>query len=75
MASPYWARLAWWGTVWTWAFRPRRKTLANSLAAALPEIGKERVQEAMASLGLPEGVRGEKLTLEDFARLAAVLAK
>ena len=57
------------------AFLLRRKTLANSLAAALPEIGKERVQEAMASLGLPEGVRGEKLTLEDFARLAAVLAK
>ena len=57
------------------AFLLRRKTLANSLAAALPELGKEAVQDAIASLGLPEGVRGEKLTLEDFAALAAELAK
>lgn len=57
------------------AFQLRRKTLANSLAAALPELGKERVQEAVASLGLPEGVRGEKLTLQDFACLAEGLAK
>ena len=57
------------------AFLLRRKTLANSLSAALPETGKERVQEAMAALGLPESVRGEKLTLEDFAALAAELAK
>ena len=57
------------------AFLLRRKTLANSLSAALPEIGKERIQEAMASLGLPESVRGEKLTLQDFAALASELAK
>lgn len=57
------------------AFLLRRKTLANSLASALPEIGKERLQAAIASLGLPEGVRGERLTLEDFARLSAALSK
>lgn len=56
------------------AFFLRRKTLVNSLAAALPELGKERVQSAAASLGLPEGVRGEKLTLEDFAALAEALS-
>ena len=49
------------------AFLLRRKTLANSLAFALPDIGKERIQSAIAALGLPEGVRGERLTLEDFA--------
>lgn len=55
------------------AFLLRRKTLANSLAAALPEKGRETVQKAIEACGLPPSVRGEKLTLEDFARLAAVL--
>ena len=55
------------------AFLLRRKTLVNSLAAALPEWGKARVQAAMEACGLPLTIRGEKLTLEDFARLAAVL--
>lgn len=56
------------------AFLLRRKTLINSLSAALPEMGKERVQSAVKACGLPLSVRGEKLTLEDFARLAAALA-
>lgn len=57
------------------AFLLRRKTLANSLAAALPGIGKERVQEAIQNCGLPPDVRGERLTLEDFARLSDELEK
>ena len=57
------------------AFLLRRKTLVNSLSAALPEWGKERVQAAMETCGLSLTVRGEKLTLEDFARLAAALAE
>ncbi len=56
------------------AFLLRRKTLANSLASALPELGKERIQAAMASLGLPESVRGERLTLANFAALAETLS-
>ena len=55
------------------AFLLRRKTLVNSLSAALPEAGKERVQAVIQDCGLPPAVRGEKLTLEDFARLAAAL--
>lgn len=55
------------------AFLLRRKTLANSLAAALPERGREAVQAAIERCGLPPSVRGEALTLEDFARLAAEL--
>ena len=55
------------------AFLLRRKTLANSLAAALPERGREAVQAAIERCGLPPSVRGEALTLEDFARLAADL--
>lgn len=57
------------------AFLLRRKTLANSLAAALPEAGREAIQAAIERCGLPPAVRGEKLTLEDFAALAAELAK
>ncbi len=57
------------------AFLLRRKTLANSLAAALPEKGREAVQAAIEDCGLPPSIRGEKLTLEDFAALAAALAK
>ena len=55
------------------AFLLRRKTLANSLASALPERGREAVQAAIERCGLPPSVRGEALTLEDFARLAAEL--
>ena len=55
-------------------FLLRRKTLVNSLSSALPELGKERIQSAMETCGLPPSVRGEKLSLEDFARLAAVLS-
>lgn len=57
------------------AFLLRRKTLVNSLAAALPELGREAVQTAVAACGLPPDLRGEKLTLEDFAALAAELSK
>ena len=55
------------------AFLLRRKTLANSLAAALPGISKETVQAAIAQCGLPADIRGERLTLADFAALAAAL--
>ncbi|WP_298032570.1 16S rRNA (adenine(1518)-N(6)/adenine(1519)-N(6))-dimethyltransferase RsmA [uncultured Dysosmobacter sp.] len=56
------------------AFLLRRKTLANSLAAALG-MEKAAVQAAIADCSLPADIRGERLTLEDFARLAERLAK
>ncbi len=55
------------------AFLLRRKTLVNSLASALGR-SKEQIQAAVAACGLHPSVRGEQLTLEDFARLAAVLS-
>ncbi len=51
----------------------RRKTLVNSLSAALPGWDKLAVQSAIASCGLPPDVRGERLTLQDFAALAEAL--
>ncbi len=55
------------------AFLLRRKTLANSLAAALPNYDKQQVLDAIRACGLPEDVRGERLTLEDLARLSDAL--
>lgn len=58
------------------SFNQRRKTLQNGLNNS-PEItaSKERITEAIVSLGLPASVRGETLTLEQFAALADVLAE
>lgn len=53
------------------SFNQRRKTLQNGLNN-FPEFpySKETIAEAIRSLGLPSSVRGETLTLEQFARLA-----
>lgn len=56
------------------AFLLRRKTLSNSLAAALPGSEKSAIAEAIAACGLPPAVRGEALTLTDFAALADALS-
>ena len=55
------------------AFALRRKTLVNSLMTAFGALGKERLTEIVASCGLDANVRGERLGLEEFARLAAAL--
>ncbi|MDD6279211.1 MAG: 16S rRNA (adenine(1518)-N(6)/adenine(1519)-N(6))-dimethyltransferase RsmA [Oscillospiraceae bacterium] len=52
------------------AFAQRRKTLANSLRTEFP---KEIIPAAIAAAGLSADIRGEKLSLEDFARLADLL--
>jgi len=57
------------------AFLLRRKTLVNSLSAALPEWDKEAIRSAVLSAGLPETIRGERLGLEDFAKLAEALSR
>ena len=52
------------------SFNQRRKTLANGLNNS-PELsfGKEEIQRAIKVCGFPEGIRGEALTLEEFAAL------
>ena len=53
------------------SFNQRRKTLANSLGnAAGLGISRDRVAEALEEMGLPAMVRGEALTLEQFAELS-----
>ncbi len=56
------------------AFNQRRKTLKNSINNS-PELGfsKESVETALEHMGLPDAVRGEKLTLAQFAELSNLL--
>ena len=56
------------------AFEMRRKTLQNAITAKIPSISKERICEALAELGFDERIRGERLSTEDFVRLADLLA-
>jgi len=56
------------------SFSQRRKMLANSLAnASYLGVSKAQVNDAIAQLGLPETVRGETLTPEQFAQLSDLL--
>lgn len=57
------------------AFALRRKTLVNSLMTAFGTLGKEKLGEIVVSCGLDANVRGERLGLEEFARLASALRK
>ena len=53
-------------------FALRRKTLVNSLQTGY-QLPKERLAEIITDCGLSPTVRGECLTLEDFARLTNAL--
>lgn len=56
------------------AFNQRRKTLQNALHnMGELNLTKEEIVAALKEMGLPETVRGEKLTLEEYARLAELL--
>ncbi len=53
------------------AFAQRRKTLLNALTAAYgSRFSKEQLRQIVLECGLPETVRGERLSLEQFSLLA-----
>ena len=56
------------------SFNQRRKTLVNGLSNA-PELNlsKETISQALEEMRLPATVRGEALTLEQFAQLSNIL--
>ena len=55
-------------------FNQRRKTLVNSLANFEGlKLSKERIIHALSLLGKSEKIRGEALSLEEFAQLAEYL--
>lgn len=57
------------------SFNQRRKTLVNGIKNS-PELSfsREEIETALAGLGLPANVRGETLTLGQFAQLTDALA-
>ena len=56
------------------SFNQRRKTLVNGLKNS-PELQftKEEITQVLEEMGLPETVRGETLTLEQFGKLSDLL--
>ena len=56
----------------TLAFGQRRKTLVNSIGAKYP---KEKTAAVLEELGIRPDIRGEKLSAQDFCRLADYLNK
>lgn len=56
------------------AFNQRRKTLLNALSNdAGTKIPKEKTLEALSKMGKSESIRGEALTLQEFAELSDLL--
>lgn len=55
------------------SFAQRRKTLSNALSSGLG-IPKEKTRELLKSLGLVENIRGEALTLQQFAELSGLIS-
>ncbi len=55
------------------SFNQRRKTLQNSLVNGGIGVTKEQVAAALEQMELPSAVRGEALTLSQFARLSDLL--
>ena len=57
------------------SFAMRRKKLSNGLASGFPELGKEGAAAVIAECGFDASVRGETLSIPDFAKLANAIAK
>lgn len=57
------------------AFGQRRKTLVNALSSGFPNVPKERLSAAVASLGLAPDIRGERLSLKQFIELSDILGE
>ena len=57
------------------SFAMRRKKLSNGLASGFPELGKAGAAEVIAAAGFDANVRGENLSIEEFARIANEIVK
>ena len=52
------------------SFAMRRKKLSNGLSSGFPELGKAGAEEVIRNCGLEENVRGETLSISQFADIA-----
>ena len=58
------------------SFNQRRKTLANGLNnSGEIQLPKEMIAQAIEELGVSSSIRGEALTLEQFARLSNIICE
>jgi len=57
------------------SFAMRRKKLSNGLASGFSELGKAGAAEVIRLAGFPENVRGETLSIGDFAKIADAIAQ
>lgn len=57
------------------AFEQRRKTLINAVSSKISGVTKEKLLSALCELGFDERIRGERLSTDDFASLANLLAE
>ena len=58
------------------SFNQRRKTLANGLNNSNEiKLSKEQIAEAIEELGVSPSIRGEALTLEQFAELSNIIGR
>ena len=57
------------------SFAMRRKKLSNGLAAGFPELGKTGAAEVIEKAGFDANIRGETLSIPDFARIANEIVK
>ncbi len=56
------------------SFSQRRKTILNGLSNSL-NLSKELINESLVCAGIDSGIRGEKLTLEEFGRISDEIFK
>jgi len=56
------------------SFGQRRKTILNGLSNSL-NLSKELISSSLVSAGISPGIRGEKLTLEEFGRISDEISK
>lgn len=56
------------------AFGKRRKTLVNSLSLGNIGLTKEEVKEILTEADIDHKIRGEKLSIEDFAKLSNLIS-
>ena len=57
------------------SFLMRRKKLSNGLASGFPQLGKEGAAQVIEEAGFDANVRGETLSIPEFARIANVIAR
>ena len=57
------------------SFAMRRKKLQNGLASGFPELGKAVAGEVIRACGFDENVRGETLSIPQFAAIANEIAR